>query len=282
MWCDFEWDAARLPDPRRLMAALHREGFHNCLWINPYVSCQSALYQEGVAARPLPAPARRQRLRRSRVEPAHRAGHGALRHRRLHQPRGRPLVPGPARPPARRSAPIPSSRTSPRRSPRTPVFANGLTGAEMHNPYPLLFQQRVLRGHAGRPRPRAPWPGRAAPRPGVQRYPGHWAGDSGVHVPRSGQHAARRPRRVDERARLLEPRHRRASGAIPRRELYVRWAQLGFLSALSRYHGATPRDPWRFGDEALAIFREYARLRSRLVPYLVSYGWQASDDGRAR
>jgi alpha-D-xyloside xylohydrolase len=59
----------------------------------------------------------------------------------------------------------------------------------------------------------------------------------------------------------------------------VRWAQLGLLSALSRYHGATPRDPWRFGDEALAIFRRYARLRSRLVPYLVSYGWQASEDG---
>ena len=48
MWCDFAWDVERLPDPKRLMAELHREGFHNCLWINPYVSCQSALYQEGV------------------------------------------------------------------------------------------------------------------------------------------------------------------------------------------------------------------------------------------
>jgi len=59
----------------------------------------------------------------------------------------------------------------------------------------------------------------------------------------------------------------------------VRWSQLGFLSALSRFHGATPREPWRYGDEALRIFRRYARLRSRLVPYLVSYGWQASADG---
>jgi alpha-D-xyloside xylohydrolase len=65
----------------------------------------------------------------------------------------------------------------------------------------------------------------------------------------------------------------------PSPELYVRWAQLGFFSALCRYHGATPREPWRFGDEALAIFREYARLRSRLVPYLVSHGWAASDTG---
>ena len=29
----------------------------------------------------------------------------------------------------------------------------------------------------------------------------------------------------------------------PTPELYVRWAQLGFLSALSRYHGATPGTP---------------------------------------
>ena len=65
----------------------------------------------------------------------------------------------------------------------------------------------------------------------------------------------------------------------PSPELYVRWAQLGFLSALSRYHGATPRDPWRFGEEALGIFREYARFRSQLVPYLVSHGWQASETG---
>src|SRR5439155_5080006 len=47
MWCDFEWDSARIPDPKHLLAELHREGFHNCLWINPYVSLQSALYREG-------------------------------------------------------------------------------------------------------------------------------------------------------------------------------------------------------------------------------------------
>jgi alpha-D-xyloside xylohydrolase len=65
----------------------------------------------------------------------------------------------------------------------------------------------------------------------------------------------------------------------PSPELYVRWAQLGFLSSLARYHGATPRDPWRYGDEALEIFREYARFRSRLIPYLVSHGWEASATG---
>ena len=49
MGCDFEWDRARLPDPSRHLRRLRDLGFQNCAWINPYVSVQSALYQEGAA-----------------------------------------------------------------------------------------------------------------------------------------------------------------------------------------------------------------------------------------
>jgi alpha-D-xyloside xylohydrolase len=112
----------------------------------------------------------------------------------------------------------------------------------------------------------------------VQRFPGHWAGDSECTF-------------VDLANTLRGGLSSAMSGLAywshdiggfwgdPSPELYVRWAQLGFLSALSRYHGATPRDPWRFGEEALQIFREYARFRSRLVPYLVSHGWEAAETG---
>ena len=114
--------------------------------------------------------------------------------------------------------------------------------------------------------------------PGVQRYPGHWAGDSECTF-------------LDMANTLRGGLASALSGLAywshdiggfwgdPSPELYVRWAQLGFLSSLSRYHGATPRDPWRFGEEALRIFREYARFRSQLVPYLVSHGWEASETG---
>lgn len=33
----------------RLLRLLHQEGFHNCLWMNPYVATQTAMYQEGAA-----------------------------------------------------------------------------------------------------------------------------------------------------------------------------------------------------------------------------------------
>jgi alpha-D-xyloside xylohydrolase len=68
-------------------------------------------------------------------------------------------------------------------------------------------------------------------------------------------------------------------GPPPSPELYVRWAQFGLLSPLARAHGTTPREPWEFGDEALAIFRRYARLRSRLNPYLYATAWEAHAHG---
>src|SRR3712207_7305020 len=58
----------------------------------------------------------------------------------------------------------------------------------------------------------------------------------------------------------------------------IRWAQCGLLSPLARIHGTTPREPWHFGDEALRIFREYAHLRYRLLPYLYSIAEVRSEE----
>jgi alpha-D-xyloside xylohydrolase len=63
----------------------------------------------------------------------------------------------------------------------------------------------------------------------------------------------------------------------PTPEVYVRWAQFGLLSPLSRPHGATSRLPWDYGEEALRVFRDYARLRYRLLPYIYSYACLAAE-----
>ena len=58
--------------------------------------------------------------------------------------------------------------------------------------------------------------------------------------------------------------------------LYVRWAQWGLLSSHSRFHGFREREPWFYGDEALRIVREFARLRYRLLPYLWACAHEAA------
>src|SRR5207245_6065735 len=117
--------------------------------------------------------------------------------------------------------------------------------------------------------------------PGAQRYPGHWSGDPEctfldlANTLRGGLAASM--------SGLAYWSHDMGGfWGDPAPELFVRWSQAGFLSALSRFHGATRREPWRYGDDALRFFRQYARLRSRLVPYVVSDGWQASEDGVPR
>ena len=61
--------------------------------------------------------------------------------------------------------------------------------------------------------------------------------------------------------------------------LYIRWAQFGLLSSHARFHGVGPREPWAHGEQAVAIVREFARLRYRLLPYLWALAGEASESG---
>jgi alpha-D-xyloside xylohydrolase len=275
MWCDFEWDRSRIPDPGRLMAALHRDGFRVCLWINPYVSIQSALYREGAA--------RGFFLRR----PDGSVYEAIVWNPRSERGMGLCAIVDFSHPEAVRwfrgkldaQLALGADTFKPdfaEEIPEDAVFHDGHTGVDRHNPYPLVYQREAfeaVRARAGRG---IVWSRSAAP--GVQRYPGHWAGDSECTFPdlantlRGGLAASM--------SGLAHWSHDIGGfWGTPTPELYARWAQCGLLSSLARYHGATARDPWLFGPEVLAIFREYARLRSRLIPYLESLAWEAADTG---
>ena len=55
---------------------------------------------------------------------------------------------------------------------------------------------------------------------------------------------------------------------------------MGLLFSHARLHGTTPREPWTFGPRALAIFRKFAALRYRLIPYLYSQSVEGIRLGR--
>ncbi|UYQ92671.1 glycoside hydrolase family 31 protein [Chitinophaga horti] len=61
--------------------------------------------------------------------------------------------------------------------------------------------------------------------------------------------------------------------------LYTRWVQLGAFMPYFRNHtGVNTRsaEPWSFGEEALEIARNYINLRYRLLPYLYSHFYEAT------
>ncbi|MEW6040665.1 MAG: glycoside hydrolase family 31 protein, partial [Elusimicrobiota bacterium] len=172
-------------------------------------------------------------------------------------------------------------------------FADGKTGAEMRNLYPVLYNRtmyelvnpalsnntsslRSLRRKSGVKESGFLWARSGFA--GSQRYPGLWAGDQGAEfmylrsVIKAGQSAA-------------------LSGISfwgndiggywgkPSKELYIRWAQFGAFSPLMQFHGMEPHEPWAYDDETVEIYRYYAKLRMALLPYIYKCAKISSETG---
>lgn len=68
----------------------------------------------------------------------------------------------------------------------------------------------------------------------------------------------------------------------PGSALYTRWMQLGAFVPYFRNHTALntrAAEPWTFGEDILEITRSYINLRYRLLPYIYSCFYEASQTG---
>lgn len=68
----------------------------------------------------------------------------------------------------------------------------------------------------------------------------------------------------------------------PSMGLYTRWIQLGAFTPYFRNHSANDvksAEPWTFGEDILTISRNYINLRYRLLPYLYSTFYEATQNG---
>ncbi len=162
--------------------------------------------------------------------------------------------------------------------PENAVAFNGMTGRELRNYYPLLYNRAVSEviaqetGRDGFVWGRSAWAG-------SQRYPAQWAGD-----PKTDIWSMRATLRGGLNYALSAPgiwSHDIGGfyGTPPQPEVYIRWAEFGLFSPLARAHGATPREPWEYGSRAVEIFRAYAKLRLQLAPYYYSLAWRAHTHG---
>lgn len=260
-----EWSERRFPDPPGLAAWLAERGVRLCLWMNPYLPKRFPIYREARERGLLPT--RRGRPAASMdnpfavpvdvTKPEARAWLGGWLERLL------------------RSGAAVFKTDYGEEAPPWGEFSAG-NGRAVHNLYPLLYNRAVFeaveRVHGrGMVWARSGWAG-------SQRYPVHWSGDTKCrwldlpHLLRGGLNAA-----VSGIAHWSHD----IGGffGTPSEELYIRWAQFGLFVSHARCHGTTPREPWLYGERALAVFRHHLALRDRLVPYLYSCAHIASRSG---
>ncbi|MBI1774643.1 MAG: glycoside hydrolase family 31 protein [Proteobacteria bacterium] len=276
----FEWDAARYPDPKAVIAGIKALGFRVCCWEYPCVSVHNPRFAE-------------------------LAEKGYFLKDETGAPYRYEWDPGPF---GSVLTPLPPSGlidfTNPEayafwRDAHRPLFeagvdvmksdfgeqipdgvvaANGDRGPRLHNVYPLIYNRCVFeateRYGSGAP---VVW-GRSG-WTGSQRYPVQWGGD-----PQSdweGMAASLRgalgwgmsgvPCYATDIGGFYGPQ--------PDAELYLRWVEVGVFASHFRFHGVGAREPWAFGEAAAAIARRWFEFRYRLIPYLEACLIEAADTG---
>jgi len=165
--------------------------------------------------------------------------------------------------------------------PADACYYNGRSGKEMHNIYTLLYQKATYEavaestGHRGLVNARSGYAG-------LQKYPICWSGDpncewedflanirAGLSIGLSGV-----PFWSCDNGG-----YQSLIGHLTP-ELWIRWSQWSMFTSHVRLHGEPPaRVPWNFGEKALEIFRRYAKLRYRLLPYIYSQSYISTKTG---
>ena len=65
------------------------------------------------------------------------------------------------------------------------------------------------------------------------------------------------------------------------KEVFLRWAQLGALSPVMENGGGGEHRPWMWDDQTTEVYRDFVELHYALIPYLMSQGAVAFDEGRS-
>jgi alpha-D-xyloside xylohydrolase len=177
-------------------------------------------------------------------------------------------------------------------------YADGRTGAEMRNAYCFEYQKTVsnVLGTNGVLFARSGFVG-------CQSFPGHWPGDNEPNfgpnglpsVIVAGLSAAMSAYAIW--GHDIGGYQNSNFGASPadRADLFMRWTQFACFSPIMQMHrqvhpqrkqdfqaGKTEelrQYPWGYGDQALKNYQFYARLHTRLFPYIYTYAKEASTSG---
>ncbi|MEU4467541.1 alpha-xylosidase [Streptomyces sp. NPDC024017] len=271
-WCDFTWDPEVFPDPEGMLRRLKEEhGLRVSVWINPYIAQKSALFAEA-----------------KRLGYLVRKANGDVWQWDLWQA-GMALVDF-TDPDARQwyasklraltAQGVDCFKTDfGERIPTDVVWHDGSDPERMHNYYTQLYNETVFEVLSeARGAGEAVLFARSATA-GGQQFPVHWGGDCESHFGAMAE-SLRGGLSLGLSGFGFWSHDIGGFEGTPTPEVFKRWVQFGLLSSHSRLHGSKSyRVPWDYDEEAVAVTRDFTRLKHRLMPYLFRAAQQAAERG---
>ena len=268
----FAFDPVRFPDPERLIRTAQENGARIVLWVSPSLTLGTALYDEAAARELLIRdPSGKPYVHRLGNEPGWEGTTIDFTHPPAvawWQEKLRALL----------RIGIGGFKTDfGEQVPEDAIFADGRTGAEMHNLLPVLYNQAswaVVHETRGVLLARSAWTG-------SQPFPAIWAGDQSADFsPWAGLPTA-----------IVAGQSAGWSGfpywgsdvggyfSAPDDDVFTRWAQFAALTPIMEVHGLGNHEPWRFQPATLDCYRRYANLHARLLDYSLMAARIAAETG---
>ncbi len=272
-WCNFQWDKNTFSDPAEMLKRYHDKGLKICVWINPYISQYSELFQE----------AKQEGYLITRTD-------GSVWQTDLWQP-GMGIVDF-TNPDACKwyqekletllDMGVDCFKTD--FGERIPVkdiiYYDGSDPVKMHNYYTFLYNKCVfelLKKKRGENE--AVLFARSATA-GGQQFPAHWGGDCSATYPSMAE-TLRGGLSLACCGFGFWSHDISGFEQTAPADIYKRWCAFGLLSSHSRLHGSSSyRVPWLFDDEACDVLGAFTRLKCRLMPYLYAQAIRSHEEGR--
>jgi alpha-D-xyloside xylohydrolase len=261
-WTDFEWDPEVFPEPEQMLKRLKQKGLRICVWINPYISQQSRLFDEGKKKGYLIRKPNGDVWQTNKWQP----GMGIVD---FTNPEACEWYSGYLR--QLMDIGVDSFKTDfGERIPTDVIYHDGSNPHKMHNYYTYLYNKivfDVLEQKLGK--------GEAAlfarsTTVGGQKFPVHWGGDCYAHYDSMAE-SLRGGLSLSLSGFGFWSHDIGGFENTSSADVYKRWTAFGLLSSHSRLHGNNSyRVPWLFDEEAVDVMRFFSQWKCRLMPYLFS------------